>query len=400
MVFSFFKKQPEKMVTRPVVHPPTARSEETQPPAAERATDKNVQETFLDEFSDFDLAQSSPNFQVDGDIDPVNAPAEEAAVLFANGQDQQTRMVLENALRLHRSGPAERLWLMLFDLYRLTGQQSAFEAMGIEYAREFEKSPPIWRNEPEPASSGKASKGDAGRLFFKGDLLGGNAVAFGAARQALEKEGVLCLDLSRVKQTDPEGCARLLELLLYARKSKRAIELRGRDVLIPLVKNAVEAGKKETPAVGKECWLLLLELSQQQGQQEVFEELAVDYAVTFEESPPSWDAGRVEASEPAAPEAAAGIDAANDDAYVLSGEIKSLRFGDLQAFAQERDALLIDCVKLTRIDFVSAGALINVLSSVRSTGKPIIFRHPNYLVAELFQVVGLTGLATVVFAKH
>ncbi|MDR3221673.1 MAG: STAS domain-containing protein [Candidatus Accumulibacter sp.] len=343
-----------------------------------------------------------PEFQIDGDLDPINAPAEEAAVLFANHQDQAAQMVLESALQTLQSGPAERLWLMLFDLYRCLDQQPAFEAMGIEYARAFEKSPPIWGSESEPAPSAKASIGKDGGMIFKGDLLGGNAASFDAARQALEKHHGLRLDLSRIKQADPEGCAGLMDLLSHARKKGLGIELRGKDALISLVKESIEAGKKETPAAGKECWPLLLELFQQQGQQDVFEELAIDYAVTFEESPPSWDAGRVEAPEPAAPEEeqAAESDASDDGAYVLSGEIKSSRFADLPVFAQQRESLLIDCAKLARIDFVSAGALLNSLTTVRATGKLIVFRYPNHLVAELFRIVGLAGVATIVVAKH
>jgi anti-anti-sigma regulatory factor len=64
------------------------------------------------------------------------------------------------------------------------------------------------------------------------------------------------------------------------------------------------------------------------------------------------------------------------------------------------DPLIIDCSAVTRIDFISAGALLNVLSTVRRSGKQIIFRHPNHLVAELFGVVGLRAVAEVVFAKH
>jgi hypothetical protein len=37
-------------------------------------------------------------------------------------------------------------------------------------------------------------------------------------------------------------------------------------------------------------WLLLLELHQQAFHQEAFEEAAVNYAITFEVSPPSWEA--------------------------------------------------------------------------------------------------------------
>jgi anti-anti-sigma regulatory factor len=208
--------------------------------------------------------------------------------------------------------------------------------------------------------------------------------------------------MSKVRKIDPEGCACFLEFLSYAGKNKRRVDLRGGDALIALAQDGVEAGKKETPAAGKECWRLLLELFQQQGRQDVFEELAIDYAVTFEESPPSWEAGRVMAPGPDTQESQEAVenDAADDDAYVLSGEVRSARFADLPAFAQARDALLIDCAKLTRIDFVSAGALLNALTSVRGSGKQIVFRHPNRMVAELFRVVGLTGVATVVFAKH
>lgn len=36
-----------------------------------------------------------------------------------------------------------------------------------------------------------------------------------------------------------------------------------------------------------------------QGQQEAFDEVAINYAVTFEVSPPSWEPNRVAAPEPA-----------------------------------------------------------------------------------------------------
>ena len=39
---------------------------------------------------------------------------------------------------------------MLFDFYRLTNQHAPFDALGIEYARAFEKSPPVWRGAEAP----------------------------------------------------------------------------------------------------------------------------------------------------------------------------------------------------------------------------------------------------------
>lgn len=409
MVFSFFKKQPEKMITRPAAVPRPADGRDNAPPAskdkggenaqntaaAAPAKEEPVQETPLSDFSDLAFSHSSLDFQVEADVDPVDAQAEEAAVLFANHQDQAAQAVLEHAVKGHRSGPAERLWRMLFDLYRLTGQQPAFEAMGIEYARAFEKSPPGWGSKAAD-STAKAPGGAAGSLLFKGELLGANAPAFDLVRQALDKNPRLRLDMSKVKQADPDGCGCLLKLLVQARRNKREIELLGRDAFATLVQGWVEAGKAE----GKECWLLLLELCQQQGQQDTFEDLAIEYAVTFEESPPSWEAGRVAAPEPVVRMATVAAGDAGGDAYVLSGEIKASRFGDLPAYAQEHELLLIDCATLARMDFISAGALLNSLTTVRRSGKQIVFRHPHHLVAELFRVVGLAAVATIVFAKN
>jgi ABC-type transporter Mla MlaB component len=407
MVFSLFKKKPEKMVPRPAVAArPDAGSKGKPAPAEEQSKDENIQSDFPSEFSDIGFSESSLDFKVDDDFDPINGPAEEAAVLFADNQDQSAQAILENALKQQQqSEQAERLWLMLFDLYRISGQQSAFDAIGIDYAREFEKSPPIWRHEFEVAApaakkSTSTPKGRGG-VLFKGDLLGSNVSSFDATRQALEKTQALRLDLSKLKQVDAEGCAGLLELLQYAKKDKREIELLGKDALVSLVKENIEEGKKETPATGKECWLLLLELLQRKGQQDVFEDFAIDYAVTFEESPPSW-----ESREPAEPEpveqepVVEEIDAPVDGAYVLSGEIKTSHFADLTTFAEKKDSLLIDCSKLARIDFASAGALLNRLTTVRKSNKQIVLRHPNYLVAELFRVVGLTAVAVLVFAKR
>ena len=408
MVFSFFKKQPEKMISRPAVVPRQADVREKsssggkgegvpQEPVAKdvtQTTEAVVQESAPSDFSDFVFSQSSLDFQVEIDVDPVDALAEEAAVLFANNQDDAAQTVLENGVQTHRSPHDERLWLMLFDLYRVSAKQPAFEALGIEYARAFEKSPPGWGSNARDKV--KAPENAGGNLLFKGDLLGSNTPAFDAVKQALEKNPKLRLDMSKVKQFDPQGCGSLLKLLVQARKNRRAIELLGREALGALVQGSVETGRAED----KECWLLLLELCQLQGQQEAFEEVAIDYAVTFEESPPSWEPGRIAAPEP--PDQAVAVVAgdAGGDEYFLSSEVKSSRFADLPAFAEIHDPVLIDCSDMTRMDFVSAGALLNVLTTVRNSGKQIVFRHPNHLVAELFGVVGLKAVAAIVFPKH
>jgi anti-anti-sigma regulatory factor len=417
MAFSFFKKQPEKMVARPAAVPRQkdagqdvsvpASPDENQPPVAVRPgpleftpapipvnTTQDAQNISLD-FSDFVFSESLPDSLIEAEIDPVDAQAEEAAVLFANGQDEAVCSVLEKAVRIHSCGPGERLWLMLFDFYRISGQKTAFETLEIDYARSFEKSPPGWRDKSE--SQPKAKEAVPGSLLFRGELTGDNLIAFETIRQALVKNPRLRLDLSKVSRLDAEGCGHLLTLLQQGRKSRREIELLGRETLGVLVQKHVETGRAED----KDCWLLFLELCQLQGQHEIFEDVAINYAVTFEVSPPSWEPDRVALPEPDLPltTMADGGDVPAD-AYVLRGEIKSSRFADLPAYAAVHDLVLIDCAKLMRMDFISAGALLNSLATIRRTGKQIVFHHPNHLVAELFGVVGLKAVATIVFAKH
>jgi anti-anti-sigma regulatory factor len=399
MVFSFFKKAPEKMVTRPAAAPrplaaevaPVGQMPEGAPAAALVPAPASTNDSL--DFSDFEFSESPQDFQIEVDVDPVDADVEQVAVLYANGQDAAARALLESSVRVHHFGPGERLWLMLFDFYRVTSQKSAFEALEIDYAQAFEKSPPAWRDSSKVAVEVAAVAGSA---LFKGELLGDNEAGFDAARQAMEKNPKLRLDLSKVKNIDAGGCGRLLGLLQQARKNKREIELLGRDSLGALVEERVETG---CPKDG-ECWLLLLELLQLQGQQEAFDDAAINYAVTFEVSPPSWEPKRVAAAEPLAVIVTAAVDGRASEAYVARGDIKASRFGDLPAFAEVHDPVIIDCSAVTRVDFISAGALLNVLSTVRRSGKQIIFRHPNHLVAELFGVVGLRSVAEIVFAKH
>ena len=134
MVFSFFKKQPEKMIARPAavprqaaepVSPPSSPGQPASPELAKGSPEVakvakavDVAESLQSDFSDFRLSQSSLDFQIEAEVDPIDSQAEEAAVLFANHQDSVVQAVLESALQTHRSGAAERLWLMLFDLDR------------------------------------------------------------------------------------------------------------------------------------------------------------------------------------------------------------------------------------------------------------------------------------------
>ena len=426
MVFSFFKKPPEKMVARPAAAPqrpkppeatgtsvPPAAKAGGQPAAEEREAPRELAPldfttssttavraepaapaSAAQDFDFSDLSEEPGEIHVEGEMDPVEADVEQAAILYANGQDAATRAMLENSVQVHKFGPGERLWLMLFDFYRLSGQQAPFDALSLEYATAFEKSPPAWGGSVPKAAAPKAAV-PAGTVIFKGDLTGDNDAAFASLDTALEKNPKLRIELTKVKAIDDLGAERMLGVLEAVRKKKREIELVGRDAIAAMIESRIEVGKREDAG----CWLLLLEFYQMMGKEAVFEDTAINYAVTFEMSPPSWDPKRVAAAEPPPLALSADEDEADEKGFVLKGDLKSERFGGLPAFVEANDPVVIDFSAVTRIDFVSAGTLVNLLTPAKRAGKRVVIRHPNHLVAELLGVVGLNAVAEFAFAK-
>lgn len=403
MIFSLFKKPraedkvPEaKMVKVP---PPTGAGPaaptgpQSRPPAAGEAPIDELEPSASSlDFTDLSLTGlENEGIQLEGEDDPLQSVVEQAAVLYAHGQDPAARVTLEDAARQYRSGStAERLWLMLLDYYQIKGEKDAFEALELDFARTFEKSPPAWH---EPAKAQAKAVGGIPTAMFKGAMEGNNDAAFGILADTLEKSPRVRLDLSKIQGLDNAGAARFLQLLQDMHKRKKVVELAGSTGLEDTLAEAIAPGRQENP----DCWLLLLELLLRAGRQEEFEEKAVDYAVTFEVSPPSWDASRVQAT-PSGEAAACAKDGdlgGNGNAYCLQGEVKNARFIDLKDFAADRDPLVIDCSNATRIDFVSAGALVNVLTPLKRQNKMVLIRNTNRLVAELLKVVGVDAVARI-----
>jgi anti-anti-sigma regulatory factor len=146
--------------------------------------------------------------------------------------------------------------------------------------------------------------------------------------------------------------------------------------------------------------MLLLEIYRILGRQAAFEETSIDYCVTFEVSPPSWEPASPkylledQAPAAAATEAVPSLDepALGPDHIALSGELVGKVEAELQrltAFANDHAHIVIDCSRLDRVDFTAAGLLLNWSVGMRGARKQIEFVQVGYLVAALFVVMGL-----------
>ncbi|HXE38065.1 MAG TPA: STAS domain-containing protein [Azonexus sp.] len=422
MVFSFFKKQAQKMPERPAARPrppaPEVRPENLPPaepePLAEPLPDLeftvgnrpsptpkkpevalSVKPTPASEDLDFtgedfdrEFTESSVmGIDVDHGGDPLQGDIEHVVVLFANAQDAAARSLLETLVRTYPGSEGKRFWLLLFDLLQSLGERAAFEKLGMEYAEVCETSPPAWRQE----EAAVVSKVGGGRQFvLQGVLTAEGAQPVAELGMLIAQKVPVIVDCARLVGCDDDVAGELADMLTRARHADAAVTLLGVEGFLGRLNERLVAGE----ATRATTWLLLLELLQRHGTQETFEERAVDYAVTFELSPPSWEA--VPPVRVALPAVSAGP---SDDAYYFSGELKNYRFDELLKVFEEVEIPILDFAGVRRMDFFSAGQLVNRIAPFKAKGRDIVIRSPSHLVAELMAVVGLNKQARIIVPK-
>jgi anti-anti-sigma regulatory factor len=339
--------------------------------------------------SEFDREFTESNvmaIDVEHGADSLQADIEQVAVLYANSQDAVVWPLLESLLGAYPGDEGVRLWWMLFDFLQLKGDRAGFEKLAVEFAQACETSPPTWREQVHvPATAGAS----VAAVALKGVLTGEDPGVLEPLAAAIRDKRPLRVDCSGLAGCDDEISGRLVDLLTSARRQGVAIVLEQTEGMVRRLRARLTVGEAE----GARSWLLLLELLQRHGTQEEFEQCAIDFAVTFERSPPSWEvvpAPRLPQSRESAPA---------DDAHYLSGEIKNSRFDDLTAVLHLKDNIVLDFSAVRRVDFFSVGQLVNRLAPLKGSGRDVVIRSPNHLVAELMAVVGINKLARIIVPR-
>jgi ABC-type transporter Mla MlaB component len=275
---------------------------------------------------------------------------------------------------------------MLFDLYCADSREADFEALALDYAVRFESSPPVWRARTAPTAAASDSRFD-----LPGLLSRTNADELAADLAGIAHDVPVTLDFSRVDTVDEGGADATTRLLETCRKQTRTLCLVGVERLLPLLADLLCATQSK-PA----HWLLLLTLYQLLGQEDDFENTAVDYAVRFEVSPPSWGAARPVESRPVDPRSQASAAPAKRNPHPLHGEITPDNDAALRTLVDQAAVgeVRVDLGEVTRFDYGSVSQLIGVLMDGLGQGKSVTFVGHNALIHELFRVMGIDQLAT------
>jgi anti-anti-sigma regulatory factor len=324
---------------------------------------------------------------------------DEAAILFANHQNEIVEQVLQDAIVGDRLGAStSTAWSMLLDLYQVTGQREAFENLAVSYANKFETSPPAWKEmaalDDSPAQQAQAT---TPVIIFSGKLDGSIVKQLERIQKLDERHTALRLEFLRVTAVDPIGCGLLLRALQRIKKSGLELVLVGAPRLAESIRSILQIGRRdETEAP----WLLLLEILQLLNRENEFEEASIDYCVTFEVSPPPFIPPHTKVTT--ALDEMVQLD--EPGGHLSMPTVVDGKVGDLVSAIADHAALhqpaIIDCSRLARVEFGAAGQLFGGLAPLCRNGRQIEFHDVNYLVAALFHVIGMESIVRVVTRKN
>ena len=334
--------------------------------------------------------------QPDAAAVPAAAPVvEESAILYANGQGALAEQMLLDSLA--DLGRGERQpWWMLFDLYQAAGREQEFDSIAIDYASHFETSPPAYSNRLPADTPQQAFAGVAPAARFTGTLGSDTALRLHALQTSTGSP--VRVDFAGVTQATPEGCAALLAALQGLRAARREIVLAGADALLAVLRPMLAIGERSS---GEAPWLLLLELLQLLGREKDFEETAMDYCVTFEVSPPSFEVLPGPGSAGTAASSPSGAEQRFMLPAVVDGDIGNLLAAIESYAAMDLAApVVLDCTKLVRIGFGAATNLHTTLRRLAAGERGIELRELNHLVAALLRLLNYGDCARLYAHKY
>jgi hypothetical protein len=355
---------------------------------------------------------------------------DEAVIAFANADFAQCEEALQ---RITAPGGARaqhaETWLVLFDLYRATGQQQRFESLAVEYAQQFGWSAPQWYSLPKLVADAQAEENvvsSAAPTRGHGDVgwvcpehLDIEAVAR-LRSQTLQMPLPWVFDWSQLKRIDAEAAMHLS--MLFRQWSGQALELRwlAGERLFQVLQDAAPTGVRDAdPAF----WLTRLDALRLANRADQFDEAAIDYCVTYEVSPPSWEPTRCKVhisssslstrspdlslvSEVSTGFLESGLNDEGPGVEVAHVELSGQLIGDIGPTLQKLQAELgtasvisVSCARLIRVDFIAAGDLLNWVLARRGEGRVVQFVDTHRLVALFYGAMGINEHAKVQVRK-
>lgn len=349
---------------------------------------------------------------------------DEAVIAFANADFETCEQSLSSLTGPGgaRAGHAET-WLVLFDLYRAIGQQAKFENLALDYAQQFGWSAPQWFSMPKLVAEAAAAEDNKPRAartegsvgWVCPEIVDSEAVAK-LRSQTLQMPLPWVFDWGHLRSIDPEACARMSELFRTWIGQRLDMRWINGEQLFTVLSDAAPTGVRDAdPAY----WQLRLDALRMCNRPDQFDEAAIDYCVTYEVSPPSWEPAQCQVrisgtnhsthspplsvvSEVSTSFVESQIFEEPNMVQVASVELSGQLVGDIGPTLTKLNNQLgtsaivnVSCSKLIRVDFIAAGDLLNWVLARRGENRSVSFIEAQRLVALFFGAMGITEHAKV-----
>ncbi len=333
---------------------------------------------------------------IDVNTSGAGSVIDETAILFANGQDDAAEAALRQGIDGDVVGEnRQSAWRMLFELVNQRGDAAGFEQLTMQYALRFGNSSPTWMDYEKAAPAAPAAAAPTVRLAAAVDA---QIVRQLEQLKALAAQhAALCLDLSATRSVDLVGAELLLRVVGAFKRSNHELTVIGAEQLLAALRATVESGRRDSSDA---AWMLMLETLRLLGRQAEFEEVGIQYCITFEVSPPSWEPPVPSLKAGAGTQTQAAVMPAvdRDEALDWRGVIEregEPHFGRLALEARGSSHLRVECRYLRRMAFATAATLLTLLMKLQAAGVRVEFVNVNPLVAALFQLLGVSAVAAV-----
>ncbi|KIQ34209.1 hypothetical protein RT97_08700 [Variovorax paradoxus] len=359
---------------------------------------------------------------------------EEAVIRFAHGDDAGAEAILLQALASdtppgtdgENDAAAERddsRWRTLFDLYRATGDAAKFAAARMRYAARMKRMGPDWVSLEELARSVKAvtASEEAEQGGGDGALADWNSPArlardgLMSLTRALSQAGsVWTLDWRALTAIELEAAAPMRVLLTHWADSPVKLRFIGSAQLLAVLAEAAPNNERGTDDI---WWQLHLAALRVMHLPDDFELVALNYCITYEVSPPSWQDPQGECTALAAPPPSKGssvwslLSSAESESFpshdtgfaALAGDLRGESLSSWQRLdtdLRHTTAPVISCAALLRMDLAAAGTLLSWVRARDANGERVQFVDAHRLIAALFGLVGIADHATVAVRKN
>lgn len=369
---------------------------------------------------------TSKLFAMDVEDMTTDPELEEAAIRFANGDDLGAESGLLMALR-HGQTDTEVAFnwaAALLDLYRATKNKTQFEFAKAEFSYLWSGREPVWDNAAQ-ANMGMQTTAALPFLTDKTALQERSSldqelmwdcpselspVGMESLRQVLSTKAMpWLLSWGALKSIDAQAMPLLAGL--FSSLCNEAVSLRfaGADMLVRTLRNMTPSGDRSVDPV---WWGVRLNALRAMQLQDEFELVALDYCVTYEVSPPSWEPAKCDYaplsdSFTVMPSTVfdymsteiMGSNLGASGAQEMRGDV----LGDAAAILASIDmhchgssTIAISCKDLVRVDFSAAGSILNWVVLRQAEGCLVHFQEVNRLVAAFFNVIGINEYARIV----